>query len=245
MNFETVPGEPTATVWEGELSPRVELADNDAKGLLQRRLRPEDLKGNLPVVSIGQPEVLRSLTSVDTPGLEPLAARDFYLLRLWCSFRDFEPDVEFTRAHFQLSLLAPNNADSSLIARDMYPAEVLHKVKHDVHFALTPEVKFMEVEGRIGSFEHGFTYTELQPQIVAAGQGESSPSWTFSKTRSRRLQGGKAMHLLVAAPRGTPHGEAELELTAYVTKTGLLSLPMGLFEKRGEAPPAKLRVRLW
>jgi hypothetical protein len=238
MSFETVPGEPATTIWAGELVPRPDLEDSGERGLLQRRLQPEDVESDLPIVSIGQPEVLRSVRSLETPGFEDLVAKDFYLLRLWCSFRDFDKEIVFSRAHFKLSLLAPDGGESPLTAHEMYPSEVLHKVKRDVRVALTPELKFAEVGAKVGSFEYGFTYTELQPQIVAAGQGESTPSWTFSKTKSRRLQGGKAMHLLVAAPQGTQQAEADLELSQRTLQSQASSrCRWGCSRSRGRLPP--------
>jgi hypothetical protein len=140
---------------------------------------------------------------------------------------------------------SPGDPGGQLQARDLYPSQVLHKVKRDVSFALTPEIKFAEVGVGTGGFDYGFSYEELQPQIVAAGYGESTPSWTYAKTKSMRLQGGKAMHLIVSAPEGTAHADAAIELTAFLSKPGFIPLPLGLFEKRGEAPPAKLEVKLW
>lgn len=245
VTFETVPAEPAATLWEDTLTPRTDLEGDGARSILHPRLKPKDLGGDLPIVSIGQPEVLRSLGSHETPGYEDLAHRDFYLLRLWCSFRDFGTDIDISRAHFKLFLRSGDEGKAPLVARDLYPSQVLHKVKRDVSFTLTPEIKFAEVGVGTGGFDYGFSYEELQPQIVAAGHGEPTPSWTYAKTKSLRLQGGKAMHLIVSAPEGTAHAEAELELTAYLSKPGFIPLPMGLFQKRGEAPPAKLEVRLW
>lgn len=242
--FETVPAEPASTVWEAELAPRTDIESDGGRGLIHPRLRPEDLGSGLPVVSIGEPQVLRSLEPQETPGYQDLTPREFYLLRLWCSFRTFGRDVEISRAHFKLFLRGSGGA-APLVARDLYPSQVLHKVKRDVRVALTPEIKFAEVSGKAGSFEYGFEYEELQPEIVAAGHGEPTPSWMFSRVKALRLQGGKAMHLLVAAPKGTAHAYAELELTAYLSKPGFIPLPMGLFERRGEAPPAKLKVNLW
>lgn len=243
--FDKVPAEPAATLWEGTLAPRTDLESDGARSILHPRLKPKDLGTDLPIVSIGEPEILRSLASRETPGYDDLARRDFYLLRLWCSFRDFGTEIDISRAHFKLLLRSSDAGKGRLVARDLYPGQVLHKVKRDVKVALTPEVTFAEVGVAPGGFEYGFSYEELQPQIVAAGHGESTPSWTFAKTKSMRLQGGKAMHLIVAAPEGTAHAEADLELTAYLSKPGFIPLPMGLFQKRGEAPPAKLEMRLW
>ena len=245
MNFEAVPSEPESTLWAGKLSPRLDLEDDAPKGFPHRRLDPDELKTDLPVVSIGTPEVLRSLAGFTPPGLQRVGSRDFYLIRLWCSFRPFESEIQFERAHFKIALSSPDGDGNSPIAHDMYPAEVLYKVERDVQVSLSPEVTFTELGGKLGSLNYGFSYTELQPSIVAAGQGEATPSWAFSRTKGYDLHGGKAVHLVVAAPAGTPHGDAALDIVAYVRKPGRLPLPMGLFEKRGDVPAGPRNVRLW
>lgn len=245
VTFERVPAEPPAELWSGELVPRPDLPDLDDKGLLSRRLRPEDVETELPIISIGRPQTLRSLTTRDLPGYAEVVPTDFYLVRLWCSFRDFGTELQFSQAQFTVSLLAGNDERVRVVAHDMYPSQVLHKVKRDVHVALSPQVKFMEVDVKLGEFQYGFAYDELQPQVVAAGHGEPTPSWVFSRTQAQRLQGGKALHLVVAAPAGTARATARLNLTAYVTKPGFIPLPMGLLMREGMVPAEPLEVDLW
>jgi hypothetical protein len=244
--FEVVPSEPASTLWEGALTPRADPGVDGSKDFLKRRLDLEDLNGDLPVVSIGEPEVLRSLAGVAPPeGFERVAARDFYLVRFWCSFRASESGVQFDHAHFRIRLGSGEADAGDPIAHDMYPSEVLHRVKRDVKVSFTPQITFSEIGGSVGGFDYGFSYTELQPSIVAAGQGERTPSWAFSRTKGHAPQGGKAVHLVVATPAGTGTGTAALELEAEVRKPGKLPLPMGLFEKRGDIPAEPLQVRLW
>jgi hypothetical protein len=242
MSFETVPAEPTSAIWQGELVPRPDIEADISKGLFGRPLRPEDLGTERPVVTIGQPEVLRSLGSMDTPGYEPVVSMEFYVLRLWCSFHDLGTNLRFDKAHFSVSL---SSADGPVVARDLHPSQVVNSVKRDVNVTLSPEVTFQEIGAKLGSFSYGFSYTELQPVIVAAGHGESAPRWTFSSSKALSLQGGKAMHLLIAAPSGTSRADAELDLLAYVTKPGAIPLPMGMFAREGEVPAEPLKVRLW
>ena len=104
MNFEPVPTEPLSTVWSGELGPREDVEDDVAKGIFTRRLRLADLKGDLPVVSIGHPQVLRKFAGVTPPGVADSLPQDFYVVRLWCSFRDFDSDLQFDRAVFKAAL---------------------------------------------------------------------------------------------------------------------------------------------
>lgn len=242
MSFEAVPTQPGSTLWEGELVPNLGDEPDGARSIFRRRLDPEELAGRGPVVTIGTPEVLRALKPTETPGFAPVVANDIYLVRLWCSFVDPEGDLRFERGHFNLTLSSSSDPGAAIVARDMHPTQVLHKVKRDVNVGLTPEVTFAEVGVKLGSFSYGFAYDELQPTISAAGQGEATPTWTFASAKALRLQGGKAMHLLVAAPEGTASGEAELELRAYVTKPGRLPL---LFERHAAASAEPLKVRLW
>lgn len=244
MSFEAVPPDPESVLWTGRLSPRLDLADEGSKDLLHRELHASDLKDDLPVVSIGKPEVLRSVSGIPAPaGFERVARRDFYLVRLWCSFRS-ESKLRFDHAHFKVAL-SPSDGAAALVAQDMYPSEVMYQVERDVKVSLSPELTFAEGGGKLGAFDYGFSYTELQPEILAAGQGQSNPSWTFSTTKGHELGGGKAVHLMVSAPADAPHGDATLDLIAFVRKPGRIPMPMGLFEKRGAVPGEALTVRLW
>jgi hypothetical protein len=243
--LETVPTEPSSCVWEGALSQRLDIEPDVSKGVLSRQLDLESLEGDPPKVSIGRPEVLRALHAVAPQGFEYLEPRDFYLVRLWCSFLSFRTDVVFDHAHFKISLSAPGSNTATVVAHDLYPSEVMHKVKRNVKFSLSPELKFSEFGGKLGGVDYGFEYDELQPSIVAAGQGQATPSWMFAGTRARRLLGGKAVHMVIAAREGTPSAEAELDLVVHVTKPGFISLPMGILDATGEIPAEPIKVKLW
>lgn len=95
---ETVPTEATSSVWKGTLSPRLDIEPDVSRGVLGRQLDVESLKGDPPKVTIGRPEVLRSLHAVAPEGFEHVEPRDFYLVRLWCSFLSFRTDLRGRRA---------------------------------------------------------------------------------------------------------------------------------------------------
>jgi hypothetical protein len=97
----------------------------------------------------------------------------------------------------------------------------------------------------VGGVDYGFEYEELQPSIVAAGQGQATPSWMFAATNGSRLLGGKAVHMMVAAPAGTPSANVELDLVVHVTKSGFLPLPLGILDAKGKIPAEPLEVKLW
>ena len=111
--------------------------------------------------------------------------------------------------------------------------------------SFSPELKFTTFGGSLGGLDYGFSYPELQPAVVAAGHGESTASWVFATAKGYRLRGGKAVHLVVAAPAGTLDGQVALDLVAFVTKPGFLPLPMGLLNRRGDVPAEPMRVSLW
>jgi hypothetical protein len=189
--------------------------------------------------------VLRSLRGVAPEGFEHVEPKDFYLVRLWCSFVGFQTDLVFNHAHFKVTLAAPGAETAAVVAHDLYPSEVMHSVKRNVKFTLSPELKFAQIGGKLGSVDYGFEYEELQPSIVAVGQGEATPSWMFSATKASRLLGGRAVHMMVAAPVKTPTANAELDLIVHVTKPGFLPLPMGILDAKGDIPAKPVKVKLW
>lgn len=205
----------------------------------------ESLKGDPPRASIGQPEVLRALRAVAPEGFEHVERRDFYLVRLWCSLLSFRTDLFFSRARLKITLAAPGEDAVAVVAHDLYPDEVMFRVKRNVKFSLSPEIKFMEIGVNLGGVDWAYEYDELQPSIVAAGQGEATPMWDFQSTKAGPLVGGKTLHMVVAAPEGTPSASAELELVAHVTKPGRVPLPMGLLDKTGPVPTKTVTARLW
>lgn len=171
--------------------------------------------------------------------------KDFYLVRLWCSFLGFRTDLVFDHAQFKIALASWEPDTGAVVAHDLYPSEVMHSVKRNVKFTLSPELKFAEIGGKLGGVDFGFEYEELQPSIVAAGQGEATPSWMFAATKASRLLGGKAVHMMVAAPAGTPSADAKLDLVVHVTKPGFLPLPLGILDAEGEIPAESVKVKLW
>jgi hypothetical protein len=243
-SIEAIPAEPKECLWSGTLGMRPDLEEVVPRGL-GRRLDIESMAGDLPSVSIGRPEVLRAAHAVAPEGFEHVEPKDFYLIRLWCSFLGFRTDLVFDHAHFKIALASPEADKGAVVAHDLYPSEVMHSVKRNVSFTLSPELKFAEIGGKLGGVDYGFEYEELQPSIVAVGQGEATPSWMFAATRASRLLGGKALHMMVAAPAGTPSAVAKLDLVVHVTKPGFLPLPLGILDAEGEIPAEPVKVKLW
>lgn len=212
---------------------------------LERDVR-DDIR-DLPVVSIGQPEVW-PLAEVYPPEKMPSTLRakleeaDFYLARLACSFRPRRDDVEVEWARFLVHLV-PDDAGLQPIAFDLHPLQVTQEVRRSVKVSLSPTLKFMEIEAGVGGGEFGFEYPELQPLVSAMGAGEAKPSWDYEEAKGVRVQGSKWMHLLAKAPKGMASGKAVLDIAADVTVRGL-RLPVLVLRSRQEAE-ARLTARLW
>lgn len=236
-------------LWQGALEP----ASEEALERLGREWAMRGVKGSpaqaardLPIVSIGQPEVW-TLPEVYPPETmpHPLKAKldeaDFYLVRASCSFRPKKDESQVEWARFLVYLL-PDSVARQPIAFDLHPLMVTQEVKRNVKVSLNPSLKFYEVEGSIGGIEFGFEYPELQPIISAAGGGEATPSWDYEEAKGARVQGCKWMLLLVKAPKGTSPVRATFDLTADVRVRGSRLAVLALRDK--EQARAHLTVRL-
>lgn len=210
-------------LWEGALQPATDKAleqlgeEWSARG---NQGSPADAVRDLPLISIGQPEVW-TLPEVYPPREMPhllkakLDEADFYLVRLGCSFRPRKDDSQVEWARLLVRLL-PDSAGHQPIAFDLHPLMVTQEVKRNVKVSLSPSLNFAEVEASLGGIEFGFEYAELQPTISASGLGEALPSWDYAEAKGVMVQGGKWMHLLVKAPKGTTPVCATLDLAADV-----------------------------
>lgn len=245
-----VPKDIRKVMWEAPLEP----ATAEAVERLSREWMGRGLEADvghairdLPVVSIGQPEVWQ-LAEVYPPEKMPPTLRakldegDFYLVRLACSFRPGPNGVKIEFARF-LAHLVRDHSGQQPVAFDLHPLNVTQEVRRNVKVSLSPTLKFMEVEAGVGGLEFGFEYPELQPVVSAAGAGEADPSWDYEEAKGLRIQGGKWMHLLLKAPKGMASGRALLDMTADVRVRGSL-LPVLVRRDRKELE-ANLTARLW
>jgi hypothetical protein len=237
-------------LWEGMLEPETEEAVERTRRELGTRGEQVDFQNeirNLPIISIGRPEVW-SLPVVYPPDKMPdllkakLEEADFYLVRTACSFRPTRKTNTLSWARFAVRLL-PSSTEQQPLAYDLYPKEVYQEVKHQIKVSLSPTLNFQELQAGVGGVEFGLEYPELQPTISAAGIGEDLVAWDYEEARGIRLQGSKTMHLLVEAPRGMPSSRATLELVADVVVQGLF-LP-ALIRTRKQEAADPMTVQLW
>ncbi len=235
-------------LWKAPLEP----STGEAVDRLEREWAARGVKGDthvavrdLPVVSIGQPEVW-ALSEVfpwdkmPSPLRVKLEDADFYLVRLACSFRPKRKEIEVEWARF-IVILMPDNTGRRPIAYDLHPLRVTQEVKRNVKVTLGPSLKFQEVEAKVGELAFGFEYPELQPLISAAGAGESRPSWDYEEAKGVKVQGSKWMHLLLKVPKGMGRVRAVLDLTADVQVYGSRLPALVIREKEVDK---RLTVRL-
>ncbi len=236
-------------LWEGPLEPTTEdaierLGTEWAVRGIKANVR--DIVRDMPVVSIGQPEVW-SLTDVYPRDKMPaflqtkLDEADFYLVRLSCSFRPVRVESRVQWARFLVHLL-PDHTGGQPIAFDLHPLRVTKEVKRNVKVTLSPALKFQEIEAKVGEIEFGFEYPELQPIISAAGAGEPKPSWDYEEAKGLVVQGSKFMHVLIKVRRGRPVVRALLDLVADV-EVQKTRLPVLVIRDKDEAR-GHLTVRL-
>ncbi len=196
-----------------------EALDQSAREWQSRgvKLAPREVLRNMPVVTIGQPETW-PLQDLYPPEKLPRAIQtklsqdDFYLVRLSCSFRPVHEESRVEWARFRAALLPHSSTGAQPIALDLYPQQVMQEVKRQIKVALSPSLKFQELEASFGSVEFGLEYTELIPLVSATIGASFDPSWDYRAGPGQEVQGTKWMHLLVKAPKGMTSGRALLDL---------------------------------
>jgi len=238
-----------SVLWEGSLVPATEAAlEALGRDFARRGVQADARKAsaNLDVLTIGQPETWK-VTDFDKPGTMPyamqskLAEADFYAVRLACSFRVKPKELEVDWARFIVRLL-PDGEGLQPLAFDLHPLMVTQDIKRAVKVTVSPALKFQQLEAKAGGVEFGWEYAELHAIISAAGGSEAEASWDYSTAEGvSTVQGTKWMHMLVKAPRGMPHAEVALDLTADLKVRGS-DLPV-LLPRKGSAEP--LTAQLW
>ena len=173
-----------------------------------------------------------------------LKEADFYLIRLFCSFRPVPGRARVGWARFYV-FLPPDSLGRQPIAYDISPVDITQEVKRHFKFTLAPTLKFRTVvEAEVGSLEFGLEYPELQPIIVGAGVGEAMPTWDYQvATGMAGIQGAKWMHLLIKAPKGMPAATAQLALTAQIYVESVSSWLPSVIGPAEQG--ARLDVQLW
>jgi hypothetical protein len=232
------------TFLEGPLEP-----DTAQHGTQQRGNLPAgaDTARDLPVVSIGQPQSWPLAQFLDAPQMPAVirasqADTDFYLVRLACSFRPAHGESRIEWARFLVEM-HPDVAGRQPVTESQHPSEISQPVQRQLKFALSPALTFQSVEVSAGEVSVGIEYQELRPRISAAGIGTPLASWDYSEVPGIQVLGGKWMHLVVRAPKGTTAVSADLSVTADVRTGGrVLRAVMG---SRRQSAQDRRQAVLW
>jgi hypothetical protein len=184
----------------------------------------QDVARSLPVVSIGQPQSWPLADLFDAAQMPAtvrasLANADFYLVRLACSFRPAHDEGRIEWARFLVEM-HPDAAGRQPLTESQHPVEITQPVQHQLKFSLSPTFTFQPVQVSVGDASAGVEYQELRPRISAAGIGTSQASWDYFEVPGIEIVGGKWMHLVARAPKGTSGVSADLSVTADVRVGG-------------------------
>lgn len=197
----------------------VPMPDDDIE---RRKNKQVPIKqSDYPIVSIGQPTVYpiseigeSKKPLIDTSSI--MKENRFYLVQFVCSFRPHEK-AEIAWARFSVRLI-PDSNKSQAIAHDLYPVLIEKAIKNTSLVKLSPSFKFdiTGVKGELKAGELGYTieYTQLQPRIVAHGQGETLPTWEYRQVQGKSIIGSKVMYLIMRVPKSAISVRALLGLEA-------------------------------
>jgi hypothetical protein len=212
---------------EGQLVPVSEEALDQATRGLQRggvQLSPHEVERNMPVVKINKPEpwTLQDFCApaqLPRPMRAKLREADFYIVRFICSFSPIPKQSRIEWARFRITLLPSTGAQP--YAFDLYPEQVVQKIKRQIKVTVSPSLRFRELEASVGSADFGFEYDELIPDISGnMGDNSIDPSWDFRPVPGQEVEGPKRLYLLVKAPKGMTNAQARLNVVADVKVRG-------------------------
>nr|BFE73729.1 hypothetical protein GCM10020092_070300 [Actinoplanes digitatis] len=233
-------------LWEGELEPDDTVPPAETlRGTESARVGAAPR--NLPVVSIGRPEVWNVVDFFDSRRAADADAREAVGGQLLPGAAGLLVPARRTTAPRSTGRGSRCRCSATRLglipsAFDLHPLFVTQEVKRNVTVSLAPTLKFLEVEAGIGAVGFGFEYQEIQPVISASGAGESEPAWDFQAVKGTHVYGSKWMHLLVRASPAMTTCHARLELSADVVRSGLR---IAAFSRPRQTSADPLTVRLW
>src|SRR5262245_52267404 len=123
MMLIKTPDQLTAVLWEGELDP-AEISGVE-RGIRDELEKLSIKPSQLPVVTIGQPEIWRFQDLYSRSEMPPtikakLSMDNFFLVRFSCSFRTRHKESSVEWARFEIHL-QPDANGSQPLAFDMHP----------------------------------------------------------------------------------------------------------------------------
>jgi hypothetical protein len=198
---------------------------------------------DMPEVAIGDPQawpltVLYPIDRMPPEMRSRIAEAQFYIVRLHCSFRPKQNEIEIDWARFAVELLALDDGEPPR-AEAMHPEEEVNEVATSRKLTLSPSLSFEAVDVSAGEIAFGIDYKALEPRVWGARDPPNTPSWDYQPTRTQKLQGSREMHLLVRAPIDSKGANARLHLAADLKRTRLIGRAK---LRRDQAP---LEATLW
>lgn len=150
-------------------------------------------------IALARPLVRRmdvSVVDADTrPFLEAAVDREYYLVRLGCSFRH-DSQEPFTSAWLEADLRpGDDNPDGVVSAWSLYPvsqsdpAEMTRQVEIDPSLKLTGVAGVSVDVGVSGKKSTQANYTSSMVFLEGLGAGTSSPAWSFTRTDAHEIRG--------------------------------------------------------
>jgi hypothetical protein len=131
---------------------------------------------------------------------ENSSRRAFYLVWLTASFTALgSPRLESAQVGLTLTT-AP--ADPAPFALDMKPLVVGDTVSVEGTLSFGPKLKILEVEAEAGAASRKTTVPRSDLSVRGLGLDSASPTWQFTETASRKIEGASRLVLVVQAAAG-------------------------------------------
>lgn len=215
----TSPNEITAPLYEGTL---------DLVSASDRSFGNEVVMSRGPAVTFGVPQSwnLMSLLRETNQSLPPdmlLHAKDadFYLVELAVSFRP-QQNATINWSQFVAYLRPEKTGAGYPIAYDLFPKALTDEKQSEIKLAISPEIKFSEIEFKAGELSTLIEYKRLTPIVTGYGLLESTPTWEFQNHSNHPLQGCRACYLIIKKPKASGAVRVVLDISAEISASGRL-----------------------
>lgn len=188
----------------------------------------EVVKSGGPAVTFGFPQSwnLMSLLRETNQSLPPdmlLHAKDadFYLVELAVSFRP-QQNTTINWSQFVAYLRPEKTGVGYPIAYDLFPKALTDEKRSEIKLGVSPEIKFSEIEFKVGELSTLIEYKRLTPIVTGYGLLESTPTWDFQNHANYPLQGCRACYLIIKKPKGSGVVRVILDVSAEIAISGRL-----------------------
>lgn len=188
----------------------------------------EVVKSRGPAVTFGVPQSwnLMSLLRETNQTLPPdmlLHAKDadFYLVELAVSFRP-QQNTTINWSQFVAYLRPEKTGVGYPIAYDLFPKALTDEKRSEIKLGVSPEIKFSEIEFKVGELSTLIEYKRLTPIVTGFGLLESTPTWEFQNHSNHPLQGCRVCYLIIKKPKVSGAVRVILDISAEISAGGRL-----------------------